>query len=753
MVKLFTVHGTFAGDDADKGEKWWQQGSPFLRGLQDLIADRLDVEPFHWSGKNSELDRRRAGAKLSKAVDREDEPAIVMGHSHGGSVGVQALLDNYLRAPTEKLSKVRGFISVCMPMIQFKNNRNPFSWFNIQGRLLLLAVLSLLALVVAGVFQDIRNAAEARGADRWDSDNVVDTSTDLVGISFEAILRSIDTQLVILLIALFILGLYLVRNRRRSRTLSQNTLAQVMRERFVGLSHPGDEALGALGQVKAINPSLIDRGTIFVSVFSALTFALMFGIFVQLMGNSYFGARSYMVGATSPAAAHQEGAYTRTQLVGFDLRDPENGFLPEEWRDVTPVSLKSARGGVDLTLEAPFRATVRLRDDMRAYPVEDIWAHPAMRAVMGSEAASRLRPDWPRDVGYVFLPEGTFTAFAENAARVTAGLQPPEKKTFPNGREISVRPSGQILSTQSPKALVEAWIASHMVDRNLIEAPISALLFWGTAEELEAEIGTDGGALRANTKYYLRSAALPDVRAGCENPVARVGTICQAIYLNDRTPVSYVLEAQRELSSWLDDWLAGFSRSWPFVAGDGFLANLVRGPITTILSMLMIFLPALMVGAFISALITIFLTPALSGFITQTLRRQAYGNDGYGERVVGIAPSLDFVRGQVGNLPKSVAKEMMAASAKDAPMAIERLRALIASGELTSGAEGMDALAVAMKFDKSELLHNAYFHSPLFIRYVAAILVHQFGLKPSAAFDKDDAAQAFLSQLKAGQAG
>ena len=90
---VILVHGTYAGDDANDGQKWWQAGSPVAAQLQSRlprgvrIADGAEV--FHWSGDNSERARSKAALKLLdrlRALEAEGRDYHLVGHSHGGSV-------------------------------------------------------------------------------------------------------------------------------------------------------------------------------------------------------------------------------------------------------------------------------------------------------------------------------------------------------------------------------------------------------------------------------------------------------------------------------------------------------------------------------------------------------------------------------------------------------------------------------------------------------------------------------------------
>src|SRR5262249_56268557 len=72
------VHGTGAADLADRGEKWWQIGSTFERALSAAVSGKAFVDrPFHWSGHNSERERRAAGKALLARLTELDQT----GHS------------------------------------------------------------------------------------------------------------------------------------------------------------------------------------------------------------------------------------------------------------------------------------------------------------------------------------------------------------------------------------------------------------------------------------------------------------------------------------------------------------------------------------------------------------------------------------------------------------------------------------------------------------------------------------------------
>ncbi|WP_306253155.1 hypothetical protein [Parvularcula sp. IMCC14364] len=104
---IFTVHGTNAADLSDDGEQWWQKGSEFQKKLQSRISEPLHFFPFHWSGNNSEFERRGAALELLKhfeTVENEGIPYGAIAHSHGGNVIADALRFSQIEFPAGGVS-------------------------------------------------------------------------------------------------------------------------------------------------------------------------------------------------------------------------------------------------------------------------------------------------------------------------------------------------------------------------------------------------------------------------------------------------------------------------------------------------------------------------------------------------------------------------------------------------------------------------------------------------------------------------
>ncbi|RTL49011.1 MAG: hypothetical protein EKK46_15015 [Rhodocyclaceae bacterium] len=120
---VVTVHGTGDPNANPQLVKWWQSGSAFLehfiQGLS-LSGWMATVEPFVWSGRNSEHDRRAAGRTLAshiQALEISGLPYHLVGHSHGGSVIEEALIFAITRMKLEP-NGLKSVTTVGTPFIE-----------------------------------------------------------------------------------------------------------------------------------------------------------------------------------------------------------------------------------------------------------------------------------------------------------------------------------------------------------------------------------------------------------------------------------------------------------------------------------------------------------------------------------------------------------------------------------------------------------------------------------------------------------
>ncbi len=95
MPTVVFVHGA-AGPE--KGDQWWQLGSPFETRLRENVAAKegmLSFQRLRWDGRNAETSRRKSAAALLERcpeLEGRSEPYVLIGHSHGGSIISNALL-------------------------------------------------------------------------------------------------------------------------------------------------------------------------------------------------------------------------------------------------------------------------------------------------------------------------------------------------------------------------------------------------------------------------------------------------------------------------------------------------------------------------------------------------------------------------------------------------------------------------------------------------------------------------------------
>ena len=139
MGTILTVHGTFAhievpgesDDSASSTSYWWRPDSPFVDELKSLVQDEsgaVDVQPFVWSGDNSERERRRAGRALFLQLQQLEEAGThycIVAHSHGGSVVSAALLEAAVRK--QELPGLTRWITIGTPFIELRRERFLFT--------------------------------------------------------------------------------------------------------------------------------------------------------------------------------------------------------------------------------------------------------------------------------------------------------------------------------------------------------------------------------------------------------------------------------------------------------------------------------------------------------------------------------------------------------------------------------------------------------------------------------------------------
>lgn len=124
---VLLIHGTGAAAEDDRGSAWWQVDSEFASRLQESLPSSVrvqnDGEVFHWSGKNSESERRHAGHALFeylRRLNKNDVKIHLVGHSHGGSVILHAL-KRAVSTRTE-LPNLKSWTTLGTPFIHYRTS-------------------------------------------------------------------------------------------------------------------------------------------------------------------------------------------------------------------------------------------------------------------------------------------------------------------------------------------------------------------------------------------------------------------------------------------------------------------------------------------------------------------------------------------------------------------------------------------------------------------------------------------------------
>ncbi|MBI1391722.1 MAG: hypothetical protein GC152_03170 [Alphaproteobacteria bacterium] len=270
MTKIITVHGTNASDDSDVGEQWWQRGSQFQERLAELIETddgALEVDPFHWSGKNSEKERREAGNELRRkliAAEREGAPYAVIGHSHGGSVLNHSLFSVY--AKKLKLPNMKAWMTVGTPFIHLRRTGFGFQNFTVMGNVVLIAIISYVALALVGGI-DLADFFESRGRDAFFGGRVEEGQEWEYRDRFreamegEAIIRTVLVSLLVAAMSGSVIWGYTARARKRGAERHIARFWGRFGRSWISLRHKSDEAITGLKAARKAEVKLIPYPT------------------------------------------------------------------------------------------------------------------------------------------------------------------------------------------------------------------------------------------------------------------------------------------------------------------------------------------------------------------------------------------------------------------------------------------------------------------------------------------------------------
>jgi hypothetical protein len=255
MGTILTVHGTFAhlevpgeSDDSESTTAyWWRPDSPFVNELKSLVEGEdgaVNVEPFVWSGDNSERERRRAGHALFLELQRlesEGAPYCIVAHSHGGSVVSSALLEAAARKLD--LPGLQRWITVGTPFVELRRERFLFMRLPIILKAMYVASFMLFLIFVGATIGRL-----------WDGNINVNNSRALWGLGLGGLFAALPVVVFLIIASVRERGLrffYRPRVKKRAKEL--------FGERWLALTHEDDEAVRGLGSLRAVKLPIFDR--------------------------------------------------------------------------------------------------------------------------------------------------------------------------------------------------------------------------------------------------------------------------------------------------------------------------------------------------------------------------------------------------------------------------------------------------------------------------------------------------------------
>jgi hypothetical protein len=290
MATIVTVHGTFAhasgvaaADSAQAGtthageRAWWQADSAFARDVQTMLhhdgkqsdgqtAPKTDggaaatstpvtFEPFIWSGENSEVARRVAGAKLLDRMlqlEARNEPYCVVGHSHGGSVISAALMNSLARRV--QLPNMKRWVTIGTPFVSLR----PMYWLverlNLMQKVVLVASMMLLLMFLADLVGQMLDGGTARALP-------FGVVGDMSGKTVHGPWRLALAALMMSLPAIFFSGIFRWADSRRLffyRRQTMDAAQQSFGPRWLSLVHKDDEAVQGIRNLPKASFQLFD---------------------------------------------------------------------------------------------------------------------------------------------------------------------------------------------------------------------------------------------------------------------------------------------------------------------------------------------------------------------------------------------------------------------------------------------------------------------------------------------------------------
>ena len=272
MTCIVTIHGTFASGP-EQGEAWWQSGSNFGRTLAELVLPEdglVEQVPFVWDGANTEVARRSAGANLLKKLielETAGRRYILLGHSHGGSVISNALLD--AAQARRELPLLSRWITIGTPFVSTRKRGWSFSLLSDLEKVVVVALMlaAILFFAASNVDYAFLNAAMGNAQPK-PSPTLSEALSDseaagrLLGDDV-LLLQKASFGLLGALALLYALRLLYEARESRKALLDRISDANYARAsslfgmKWLPINHQVDEAVGGLHRLGSIRPSAL----------------------------------------------------------------------------------------------------------------------------------------------------------------------------------------------------------------------------------------------------------------------------------------------------------------------------------------------------------------------------------------------------------------------------------------------------------------------------------------------------------------
>jgi hypothetical protein len=315
LATVITVHGTFAAPtaaDPNGGPtpepQWWETGSVFEKDMRDLIESRdgeLNFVPFPWGGDNSEVERRDAGERLNKLMrelEAKSEPYCIVGHSHGGSILSDALLDSAGRR--RPLANLKRWITVGTPFLKLRKELWLLTRLSLMRKVIFVASMMLLLMflvyLLASQLGGERTLFGATFPRVWVATGVL---ASLPALVFYVVLRWLDSRSMLS---------YHPRITKRARGS--------FGPRWLPLSHPDDEAIQGLALLPDAKLDFFDKSFAVSSItlLSVITLPLIYFL-ILLSSPAMIGIAQWLKTEIYDANASPEAETAlnalRTQLM------------------------------------------------------------------------------------------------------------------------------------------------------------------------------------------------------------------------------------------------------------------------------------------------------------------------------------------------------------------------------------------------------------------------------------------------------